>query len=141
MTNYKPHNDSVQIGGWTNAVPPNAKVIGIYQNVTNTTSISLHIPIDDSDYTVASGKKLIIVGCYCYGGSNARTTTVFQADDADGVINASNKMVFQSTASTPAWFPIGTLPSVAASKYVNVKVGNNTGAYLHLMLYGYEIDT
>ncbi len=142
MTNYKPDHTSIQIGARSYRIPADATIYALHGTAKSTTGISLHLPDSVTDYTVAAGKKFIYLGATAADGTTSRQVTVEQSDDADASTNPVTLQIFQTATGNGLinHFPSTNMPSVPATKYVNVKVAATAGAYIIITAFGYEIN-
>ncbi len=145
MTNYKPSHDSLSIGGHVVALPPGAYRKDLFQNdARSTVGVSFHLPSSTGivNYQVATGRKFHCVGVKLETLGTSRTCTIYQSDDVDGSTNPVNIAIWSSPGFSYKYeffLPFATgFTTVAAEKYINIKVNVTAASYGHIQLIGYE---
>jgi len=147
MGNYKPYGHSQTIiTPFLQPLPSGAIPVTLTNmDLLDVTATSMHKADGATDYVVPAGKKYVLLSISIITDIVTRQFTIFQSDAADVATNPVTK--FSVKIFSPAvqysheviyYIPDGI--SIAASKYINVKVNNITSAGFPNLIYGYEID-
>ncbi len=140
MTNYKPWaSEILQIGGYIRPIKSGETPVVLYADADPTTTGLSLFGEDGTTYTVTAGKTFKIVGIFVVESTSARTLTIYQSDDVDASTNPVNKFIIRlGKASNTYGVGIPSVPTILASKFINVKTSNVTGTGRILILYGVE---
>ncbi len=141
MPNYKPYStNAISIGGYIRPIRSGETPLTLFvENNPTTIGQSLH-DAPASNYQVPSGKKFIILAVNILQSTLLKFLTLEQSDDADSSTNGVAKFVMLTTATVrERWIAVINEPSVASSKYLNVKIDNAATPSNVLYVHGVEV--
>ncbi len=142
MANYKPYaTKAINIDGFFR--PFKSDEIPITLSIENnpvTIGTTFH-DAPGSNYQVPAGKKFKILAFMVQTSTTLHILTLEQSDAEDASTNGVTKFAYLTTATvqSPYWVPVLHEPTIASSKYLNLKIDNTTVVSNILYLLGVEV--